>query len=229
MTDGTAGSRDAAVVDALVGVSTGVVGDALLRLGLFSHCAGIRPVHANDIQMVGRAFTVLYRSQSKVRPGTVGDYIDDVGAGQVVVLDNRGRTDCTVWGDILTLVAHERGAAGTVIDGVCRDTARADSLGYALYAHATTMRTGKGQVEVASVGEPVSLGQAHVAPGDLIVADRDGVCVVPWDRVSEVIEAVHLIRKAEEVIESLVRGGSTLAEARSQTGYFRLQDPEESA
>ena len=50
---------------------------------------------------------------------SVGDYIDDVPAGDVVVIDNQGRLDATVWGDILTTVAHRNGVAGTVIDGVC--------------------------------------------------------------------------------------------------------------
>ena len=51
--------------------------------------------------MVGRAYTVKYLPVAQDK-GTVGDYIDDVPAGSVVVLDNAGRLDCTVWGDILT-------------------------------------------------------------------------------------------------------------------------------
>jgi regulator of RNase E activity RraA len=51
----------------------------------------------------------------------VGDYIDDVPPGSVIVLDNGGRDNATVWGDILTEVAHNKGIAGTLIDGVNRD------------------------------------------------------------------------------------------------------------
>ena len=68
---------------------------------------------------VGTAFTVRYRPCGMVK-GTVGDFLDDVQPGQVVVLDNGGRRYGTVWGDIMTVYAQKRGVAGTVIDGVCR-------------------------------------------------------------------------------------------------------------
>jgi regulator of RNase E activity RraA len=71
------------------------------------------------VVMTGRAHTLLYRPAG-IEPGTVGEYIDDIEPGSVLALDNGGREDATVWGDILTLVAHRRGIAGTVIDGACR-------------------------------------------------------------------------------------------------------------
>ena len=72
--------------------------------------------------MAGRAWTLLYGPAANP-PGTVGDYIDDVPPGSVIVLDNGGRDNATVWGDILTEIAQRRGIAGTVIDGMCRDVA----------------------------------------------------------------------------------------------------------
>ena len=60
--------------------------------------------------------------------GTVGDYLDDVPAGDIVTIDNAGRPGATVWGDILTFVADKRGIGGTVIDGVCRDVGRSLEL-----------------------------------------------------------------------------------------------------
>ena len=53
--------------------------------------------------------------------GTVGDFLDDVEPGQVIVIDNGGRDYCTVWGDIMAVTAKAMGIEGTVIDGVCRD------------------------------------------------------------------------------------------------------------
>lgn len=204
--------------------STGVVYDALQRLGLDRHAPGILPI-TPEARTVGRAFTVGYRASDMVSPGTVGDFVDEVPAGAVVVLSAPGRTDCTIWGDILTLVAHRRGVAGTVIDGACRDTRRAVELGYPLFAREHTMRTGKTRVEVVEVGGRVSLGEASVTSGDLIVADRDGVCVVPWSKVDEVASAAAEIDGAERRIEELVGEGHTLAEARTRLGYFSLQDP----
>jgi len=79
-----------------------------------------------------QASAVSYQAAS-VPPGTAGDYLDDVHAGDVV-LDNQGRLDCTVWGGILTRLAARKGIAGTVVNGVARDTAVADDLGYPLFA-----------------------------------------------------------------------------------------------
>jgi 4-hydroxy-4-methyl-2-oxoglutarate aldolase len=100
-------------------IDTAALSDALDRLGIAGQCLGIKPLD-QGFRMAGRADTLLYAPQ---RPGgTVGDYIDDVPPGSVLVLDNRGREDATVWGDILSFVPHQRGVAGTVIDGACRDT-----------------------------------------------------------------------------------------------------------
>ena len=64
------------------------------------------------------------------------------------MLDNGGRENATVWGDILTWVAHARGIAGTVIDGACRDTHLSRELGYPIFSRSYSMRTGKDRVQV---------------------------------------------------------------------------------
>ena len=101
-------------------LDTTSISDALDRLGIAGQCLNIKPLDPG-FRLTGRAFTILYGPAGQP-PGTVGDYIDEVEPGRVVVLDNGGRENATVWGDILTLVAHQRGVAGTVIDGACRDT-----------------------------------------------------------------------------------------------------------
>ena len=72
--------------------------DAMDKLGIEGVCRGIKP-RDQQMRMAGRAFTLLYGPVDPVNPGTVGDYIDDLGPDTVVVLDNGGREDCTVWGD----------------------------------------------------------------------------------------------------------------------------------
>jgi regulator of RNase E activity RraA len=154
-------------------------------------------------------------------PGTVGDYLDDVPPG--VVLDNGGRTDCTVWGDILTAMAADRGVGGTVIDGVCRDVRRALGAGYPLYSRGRFMRTGKDRVEVSDVGRPVAVGGVQVRPGDLLVGDADGVVAVPREIADEVAEICAVIAAREEAIVADVLAGASLAEARRRHGYHLLQ------
>ena len=143
-------------------LDTTSISDALDRLGIAGQCLNIKPLD-HRFQLTGRAFTILYGPAGQP-PGTVGDYIDDVLPGSVVVLDNGGRENATVWGDILTWVAHQRGVAGTVIDGACRDTHLARELGYPIFSRSYSMRTGKDRVQVEAVNAVVNIGDARVAP-----------------------------------------------------------------
>jgi 4-hydroxy-4-methyl-2-oxoglutarate aldolase len=202
-------------------LDTTALSDAMDRLGIAGQCLGIKPLD-HRFRLTGRAFTILYGPAGKP-PGTVGDYIDDVPPGHVVVLDNGGREDATVWGDILTMVAHHRGVAGTVIDGACRDTHLALELGYPMFSRSYSMRTGKDRVQVESMGEPVNIGDARVHQGDILRGDSDGVLVIPQAHEDAVLDAAEEIDAKEEQIRLAVQSGMTLREARELHGYHRLQ------
>jgi regulator of RNase E activity RraA len=203
-------------------LSTAEISDALDALRLPGSALGIGHI-AGRKQVFGPAFTVQYVPVDIAAPGTVGDYLDDTPPGAVVVLDNSGRTDCTVWGGILSRLAAHRGIAGTVINGVCRDTAEADEASYPLYARGRFMRTGKDRVQVQAVNLPVTLGDVRVEPGDIIIGDQDGVVVVPAKRSAEVFERALALHAAEETILRSTLSGATLAEARRQAAYHTLQ------
>jgi regulator of RNase E activity RraA len=205
----------------LAGFSTATVSDALDRLGRPGSLLGIAPLF-DGARLCGPAFTVRYVTAGSP-PGTVGDYLDDVPPGGVVVLDNGGRVDCTVWGDILTAMANQRGVAGTVIDGVCRDVQRALGLSYPIYSRGRFMRTGKDRVEVSDVNRPVTVGGVQVRPGDLLLGDADGVITVPQELTDEVAEICAVISEREEAILKDVLAGSSIADARRSHGYHLLQ------
>lgn len=202
-------------------LDTTAISDALDRLGIAGQCLNIKPLD-HRFQLTGRAFTLLYGPAS-VPPGTVGDYIDDVSPGSVVVLDNGGRENATVWGDILTWVAHRRGVAGTVIDGACRDTRLARELGYPIFSRSYSMRTGKDRVQVEAVNQTVNIGDARVSPGDILRGDADGVLVIPRAHEDAVLAAAEEIDAVEQQIRAAISDGKTLAEARRQLGYHQLQ------
>jgi 4-hydroxy-4-methyl-2-oxoglutarate aldolase len=202
-------------------LDTTSISDALDRLGIAGQCLDITPLDPR-FRLTGRAYTILYGPAGNP-PGTVGDYIDDVHPGGVVVLDNGGRANATVWGDILTWVAHRRGVAGTVIDGACRDTYLARELGYAVFSRSYSMRTGKDRVQVEAVNAVVTIGDARVAPGDLLRGDADGVVVLPREHENAILDAAEEIDAIEQQIRQAVNEGKTLAEARRQLGYHRLQ------
>jgi 4-hydroxy-4-methyl-2-oxoglutarate aldolase len=210
------------IIDGLRQLPCATISDALDRLGIVGQCLGIAPLDPK-FRLVGRAFTIRYRPSGVVERGNVGEYVDDVAPGDVVVLDNAGRLDCTVWGDILTAVSHRRGIGGTVIHGVCRDVQRALDLGSPIFSRGRYMRTGKDRVEVESMQAPVSLGEVQVRPGDILVGDADGVLVIPRIREKEVLDIAREIEDAEQAIERETARGTRLDEARRTFRYHQLQ------
>jgi 4-hydroxy-4-methyl-2-oxoglutarate aldolase len=202
-------------------LDTATLSDALDRLGLSGQCYRIKP-RSSAFRMTGRAWTLLYGPAGSP-PGTVGDYIDDVAPSSVIVLDNGGRDDVTVWGDILTEVAHKKGIAGTVIDGINRDVSLCLSLGYPIYSRDSWMRTGKDRVQVEATQVPVSIGQARVCPGDILRGDADGVVVIAQAHEEAVLAAAEEIQVAEDAIRLSVRSGMSLREAREKHRYHQLQ------
>ncbi|MDY7532508.1 MULTISPECIES: RraA family protein [unclassified Pseudomonas] len=214
--------QDQELVALFAGLDTPGVSDALDKLGLPGQCLGIMPLDNYRQVVVGPAFTVRYVSAS-TPPGTVGDFVDDVAEGDVVVIDNDGRTDCTVWGDIMTQYAGSQRIAATVIDGVCRDVSKALGDGYPLFTKGRFMRTGKDRVEVEAVNQPVSIGQARVCARDIVVADANGVVIVPRERAHEVAACARSIEAVEARIRALLDEGKSLREARAALGYHTLQ------
>jgi 4-hydroxy-4-methyl-2-oxoglutarate aldolase len=208
-------------IEALGGLSCTELSDALDRLGIAGQCARIMPLD-RSFRLVGQAWTVRYGPVGQ-DPGTVGDYIDDLGPGQVVVLDNAGRLDATVWGDLLTVTASRRRVAGTVIDGICRDIDRSVELSYPLFARGNWMRTGKDRVRVEGVGEPVSIGGVRVEPGDYLRGDGDGLVAISQARIAEVVAAATEIRDKEDHIRAGLGRGEPLRKARAAVGYHNLQ------
>ena len=209
-------------VERLKKLDCATLSDAMDKLGIEGVCRGIKP-RDQGMRLAGRAFTVLYGPIDPVNPGTVGDFIDDLEPGTVVVLDNGGREDCTVWGDILTAVAKSKNLAGTVIDGPCRDVHLCLKLGYPVYSRSYSMKTGKDRVQVDGVQVPVNIGDARVCPGDLLRGDSDGVVVLPRDREDEILEIAEHIEETEGRIRAAVESGMSLHQARSEFGYHKLQ------
>lgn len=209
-------------VDRAAKLDCATLSDAMDKLGIEGVCRGIKP-RDHSYRMAGRAFTVLYGPIDAANPGTVGDFLDDLEPGTVVVLDNGGREDCTVWGDIMTQLAHTKGLAGTVIDGPCRDVHLCLELGYPVYSRSYSMKTGKDRVQVDGTQVPVNIGDARVAPGDLLVGNADGVVVIPRAHEDQILEIAEQIEAAEAQIRAALADGMSLKEARQKMGYHVLQ------
>lgn len=197
------------------------ISDAMDKLGIVGGVLGVQAV-SKCKAICGPAYTVKYVPCGEDK-GTVGDFLDEVEAGQVVVIDNDGRTDCTVWGDIMSLYATIKNVEGTIIDGVCRDIPAIEELNYPIFTKGHFMVTGKERVEVLYTNKPVNISNVKVCSGDIVFGDVTGVLIIPQNRVDEIIETAEMIEEKEELIRKSLKKGMTLKEAREKLGYHTLQ------
>jgi len=209
------------VLSRLRALPTAAISDALDASGISGALDGIAPL-ADSFRAVGPAFTVRYAPVGSAG-GTVGDFLDDVPAGAVIVIDNSARTDVTVWGGIMSQVAAARGIAGTVINGVCRDVAETLAEPYPVFSCGRFMRTGKDRVRLESVGRLLSIAGVDVEPGTIICADADGVVAVPQYAAGQAAQTAERIEYVEAQIIAAARGGTSLRQARAEFAYHELQ------
>jgi 4-hydroxy-4-methyl-2-oxoglutarate aldolase len=190
-------------VQALRGTPTGFVVDAMGGSGALDH--RLRPAIAEQYAFCGVALTchtgpadnlALVHALAAVRP-------DDV-----IVAAAEGHTGCAVTGDLLLGMARNAGAVGFVTDGCVRDLVGLRQVGLPAWARGVTPnsphRSGPG-----TVGFPVTIAGHPVCSGDLILADLDGVVVVPQARIAQVLARLPAIREAEARADESVRQGAT--------------------
>jgi regulator of RNase E activity RraA len=202
-------------------VTCSTIADAMDALNHDGAVNGLRRLTGNGL-VTGPAFTLRYEAVSPDSRGSIGDFVDDVPAGAVIVIDNAGRDWCSAWGDLVSTVAHARGVAGTVIDGACRDVAGSARIGYSIWAAGNCVKSGRGRVRLAAVQEPLILRGVTIEPGDWVRADESGIVVVPAGLAASAATEIRRIDDMEERVLAAVRAGQPLSEARAANGYLRL-------
>jgi len=127
-------------------------------------------------------------------------------AGEVLVMDARGHTETAVWGGIMTRAAMQQGIAGLVLDGALRDAAEIRELGFPAFA-AGVCPAGPSKGFGGVIDGPISCGGCPVKPGDIVLADDDGVAVVPLERQAEIYQASLRQIETENDINADTRSG----------------------
>ena len=191
----------AALVDALRGTPTGFIVDALGGSGALDH--RIKPAIADQAACCGVALTCDAGPADNL---ALVAALESLQPGDVLVAATGNYTGCAVTGDLVLGMARNWGAVGFVTDGCVRDLPGIRMVGLPCYCVGVTpnspARSGPG-----TVGFPVSIAGHPVASGDVVVADQDGVVVVPQERLDEVIARLPAIRKAEAELDQAVRDG----------------------
>ena len=204
----------------LTALDTGVVSDALDKLGLRGATSGIRPVWPCG-KIVGRAMTVKTvaagRITAKSHLGVTA--ITNAEDGGVIVIDSDSRLDVSSWGDILSTAAKLRGLSGVVIDGACRDVDGSQAADFPVYARAVVPFTARGRIVEESTGQPVQCGGVQVFAGDVVIGDGSGVVFIPADRLDDVLSAAEELFAREQAMLASLRLGVPMAEVDARADY----------
>ncbi len=131
--------------------------------------------------------------------------------GDIVIVEVGGEFEFGYWGDVMTQAARARRLGGLVIDGCVRDLREIAAARFPVFARGGCIR-GTGKRGGGTLKQPISIGATRIAPGDLIVGDRDGVVVIPPDRLTDVLAAAaHRVKHETAMKRELRAGKSTLA------------------
>lgn len=179
--------------------STANLGDGLERLDIVD--AGISPIWPGA-RIVGSALTVLTTAGDNK---AVIEALDHIQPGDVLIINAGGYDGRAILGDNLAQRFDVFGATGAIVDGCVRDRDIIESLRFPVFARGLTpagpYKNGPGRI-----GVPVALGGVVVSPGDIVVADSDGVIVIPPSRVEAALAGAEAIVELEaakdaEVVE----------------------------
>ena len=165
--------------------------------------AAIKPIYPG-MRICGTALTV------RCQPGDnlmLHKAIDIVSPGEVIVADLNG-WEGGPWGDLMSIAAKARGCAGLVIDGYVRDGRTIRDHGFDVFARGLSVN-GTFKEDLGLVNHPVSCGGVVVEPGDLVLGDDDGVCVVPRRDAAEILERANARIDDERATRARFAGGET--------------------
>jgi regulator of RNase E activity RraA len=177
--------------------------------------------------MVGPALTVRNIMQSV--PASVGaqnrkSLQADIEAhnlakpGDVLVIE--GAAGISSLGGNSATLGKRQGEAGAVVDGGTRDVATAQRIGYPVWARGVTPLTGKWRLETISINGPVQIAGTPVNPGDLVVADENGICFIPRARIEEVLTRARTLSAGEEERNRDVAAGMSIPDVAGKA-YFK--------
>lgn len=202
-------------------VTTASVADAVDQVagvrGYMHH--SIKP-RINDKKIVGPAVTVKEGpTTEKLPPQHALELIDSAEAGSVVVIGIGSETEVAVWGGLMTAGAVANKLVGAVLDGGVRDvTEIRRDYDFPVFARSVSPGTTVGRFKTLAANVPVVCGDITVNPGDLIVADIDGVAVVPQAHVAEVLKLALMIEQREAEQARLIRETGSLREGLAKYG-----------
>jgi regulator of RNase E activity RraA len=210
---------DTKIIEILSKVATATITTILLRKGLRNvWMRGARPLRPAQPRLAGRAFTLrfvparedLATPESWSSPKSTRAAIESMSEGCIAVADAMGVDDAGIFGDILCARMARRGVAGLVTDGAVRDWAGVLETGLPVWCRGAAAPPSIAGLTFVNWQDPIACGGVAVFPGDFIVADSDGVVLIPAALVDFVIEQAPEQERLEDWIMQEVLAGASL-------------------
>jgi regulator of RNase E activity RraA len=200
-------------VDRLLRLDTCSVSDALDKLGLPGAVIGIAALTSKR-RVAGPVRTVKLGAPMEGLPKRHlgAGAIMAAEAGDVIVVEHRGRLDVSGWGGLLSRGAVRKGVAAVIVDGACRDLDESEELGLPVFARAAAPVTARGRVAEHAFEEPITVAGLAVRPGDLVLADGSGVVFVAADKAETIIAAAEEIYAREQLMAAAIDRGDPISE-----------------
>ncbi|MFJ9082524.1 4-carboxy-4-hydroxy-2-oxoadipate aldolase/oxaloacetate decarboxylase [Streptomyces sp. NPDC102384] len=168
-------------VDALSGYGVATVHEAMGRTGLLGH--HLRP-NQQDTRIAGTAVTVLSWPGDNLM---IHAAVEQCGEGDILVVTTTSPSTDGMFGELFATALQKRGVRGIITNAGIRDTSELREMGFHAWSAAVSAQ-GTVKATGGSVNVPVVIGGVTIRPGDVIVADDDGVVVVPRERAAEAAE-----------------------------------------
>ena len=207
-------------------LSTNTVSDAIDALGLHPGATcGVHPIWEGCGRIVGEAVTVkIGPSGETPAPSThlCSEAIALCRPGNIIVVDNGGDRETSCWGGLLANCAQTKQAAGVVVDGAVRDIDHFVECGFPVYARDAVVRTSRGRIIVYETNGLIQFCGVQVRPGDIILADRSGVVIVPQEHFQAVLEKAEELTNKEQEMMNAVSQGEDMLEVDARYDYVNM-------
>jgi 4-hydroxy-4-methyl-2-oxoglutarate aldolase len=169
---------------------------------------------------LGRAITVQFAPSPEFDPvdpyREVIAFMEQIRPGHLVVVATADSNHAAFWGELFSAAALGAGAVGVVTDGNLRDTERIPALGFPAFCRSRSPLDMRGRVRVVASRRPVSLGGVEIVDGSLVIADDDGVAVVPEAAEADVLELARRRATTESTVLAELLAGSGLGDVWSR-------------
>lgn len=203
---------------------SGAVYDTLREHG-FENCvlpSDIRPIDDTQI-LAGPVFTVSGSAKPGISEGDAllawTEFLSAASKGHVVIC--AGQTEnIALMGELSAETLQARGVLGYVSDGGCRDADFIRKIGFQTFHRFYTPRDVVGAWSVDEMQTPIKIGDVNIAPGDYVIADIDGVVIIPGAHIATIITSCEEVMNTENQVRTAIRSGVDPKEAYLKYGRF---------